>query len=211
MKNCITFGLGLFLLASSIVGFAEPTAKAQQRYVVAYMRVIPDYPVYYENGIAKQHKNVYRHRTSGPVKSSTPAYTFADKREATGNATFIFDPKIHMWGAYDANGDLVRTGHASGGRNFCPDINRPCHTPAGTFSVQSKGGPGCKSSIYPIGKGGAPMPYCMFFHRGYAVHGSYDVPNHNASHGCVRVTPSDADWLSHNFMKIGTTVIVRPY
>lgn len=55
------------------------------------------------------------------------------------------------------------------------------------------------------------MPYCMFFRGNYAIHGSPDVPNYNASHGCIRVLPSAARWLSRNFIRIGTTVIVRSY
>ncbi|EHL30252.1 hypothetical protein LDG_7762 [Legionella drancourtii LLAP12] len=55
------------------------------------------------------------------------------------------------------------------------------------------------------------MPYCMYFSKNYAIHGSYEVPNYNASHGCVRLIPSDARWLSRNFMKIGTKVIIKPY
>lgn len=105
----------------------------------------------------------------------------------------------------------VKSGRASGGRSYCPDVGRSCKTPAGTFYIQSKGGAGCRSSRYPVGKGGAKMPYCMFFSRYYAVHGSYDVPPRNASHGCIRVTPSDALWLHRNFMDIGTKVIVKPY
>lgn len=125
--------------------------------------------------------------------------------------TFIFNPNTHSWKAINDNGKVVRSGRASGGKKYCPDIKRGCKTPSGTFSVQSKGGPGCKSSRYPVGKGGAPMPYCMFFSQYYAVHGSPDVPGYNASHGCVRVPTSDARWLSNNFMRVGTTVIVKPY
>jgi lipoprotein-anchoring transpeptidase ErfK/SrfK len=76
----------------------------------------------------------------------------------------------------------------------------------------SKGDADCISSIYPLEtNGGAPMPYCMYFNGGFAVHGSYDIPDYNASHGCVRITPTAAEWLSRNFMNIGTTVIVVPY
>jgi len=147
-----------------------------------------------------------------PTPPSYPAYHFADTRPATGNKVFIFDPQQYAWAAYDANGQLIRDGHASGGRGYCSDINSQCSTPSGTYHVYRKGGSDCKSSIFPIGEGGAPMPYCMFFKGGFAVHGSYDVPpGMNASHGCVRVTPSDAAWLSQNFMNIGTTVIVRSY
>ncbi|HAT9080505.1 TPA: L,D-transpeptidase family protein, partial [Legionella pneumophila subsp. pneumophila] len=34
---------------------------------------------------------------------------------------------------------------------------------------------------------------------------------YNASHGCVRVKPQDARWLSQNFIKIGTKVIIKSY
>lgn len=140
-----------------------------------------------------------------------PDYYFASTRPATGKNVFIFDPQQFAWAAYDGNGNLVREGIASGGRGYCSDIDSPCHTPSGVFRVYRKGGADCESSIFPIGKGGAPMPYCMFFKGGFAVHGSYDVPAYNASHGCVRVTPEDAAWLSQNFMNVGTTVIVKSY
>jgi lipoprotein-anchoring transpeptidase ErfK/SrfK len=125
--------------------------------------------------------------------------------------TFVFNPNSHSWAAINDNGKVVRTGRASGGKHYCPDIRRSCKTPSGYFRIVSKGGPGCSSSRYPVGRGGAPMPYCMFFSRYYAIHGSYDVPNYNASHGCIRVTPADARWLSANFIRIGTKVIVKPY
>jgi hypothetical protein len=38
----------------------------------------------------------------------------------------------------------------------------------------------------------------LYFHRGYAIHGSNSVPNHPASHGCVRVARADARWLIAN-------------
>jgi lipoprotein-anchoring transpeptidase ErfK/SrfK len=47
-----------------------------------------------------------------------------------------------------------------------------------------------RSSIY----NNAPMPYSIFFHRGYAIHGSYSVRDlgNPASHGCIRLHPEDA-------------------
>lgn len=130
-----------------------------------------------------------------------------------GHKVFIFDPKKGAWAAYDMTGKRVNTGRASGGSTYCPDIDRPCETIVGTFQVTSKGNADCTSSEYPIEtNGGAPMPYCMHFGSGgYAIHGSNSVPNHNASHGCIRVTPLAAKWLNHQFINIGTTVIVLPY
>lgn len=115
----------------------------------------------------------------------------------------------HTWKAINNSGKVVRSGRASGGKSYCPDVHRACRTPTGTFSIWSKGSASCKSSIYPKPYGGAPMQYCMFFSKKYAIHGSNDVPNHNASHGCVRVTPSDALWLSKNFAHIGTKVVIH--
>lgn len=129
---------------------------------------------------------------------------------SAGN-TFIFNPNTLVWKAIDADGTVIRTGKGSGGKKYCADVGRSCKTPSGVYRVMSKGGPGCASGKYPLGKGGAPMPYCMFFKKYYAIHGSPDVPGHNASHGCIRVLPGDAKWLSHNFVKIGTKVIVKPY
>jgi lipoprotein-anchoring transpeptidase ErfK/SrfK len=40
----------------------------------------------------------------------------------------------------------------------------------------------------------APMPYAIFFNGGYAVHATYDLKRlgRPASHGCVRLHPSNA-------------------
>ena len=43
----------------------------------------------------------------------------------------------------------------------------------------------------------SPMPYSVFFHGGYAIHGTGAVRNlgRPASHGCVRLSPRDAQAL----------------
>ncbi len=125
--------------------------------------------------------------------------------------TFVFNPKNLQWQAINSSGKVVRTGHGSGGKSYCADVRRSCRTPTGTFHVIGKGGAGCRSSRYPLPNGGASMAWCMHFSKHYAIHGSYDVPNHNASHGCIRVRTSEAKWLSANFMSVGTTVQVKPY
>jgi len=124
---------------------------------------------------------------------------------------FLFDPRTLKWIAYAHNGQIIRTGRGSGGQNYCKDIGRSCRTAVGIFKIYSKRGANCKSSKYPVGNPGAKMPYCMFFYKGYAIHGSNNVPNRNASHGCIRVPIDSARWLSNNFLTIGTKVIVRPY
>ena len=157
--------------------------------------------------------------TTGSSNSTLPHYSqdnkganvFPMQRPATGRKVFIFDPKYTAWAVYDKDGNRVKTGRASGGAGYCKDINRSCRTAVGSFQVYHKQGENCESTKYPVGEGGAPMPNCMFFHRGYAIHGSPYVPDYNASHGCIRVTPSAARWLNNNFITNGTTVIVKPY
>jgi len=61
--------------------------------------------------------------------------------------------------------------------------------------------------------GGAPMPYAIFFHGGYAIHGSYDVDRlgEPASHGCIRLHPRNASELYNLVRDYGpedTTIIV---
>ena len=138
--------------------------------------------------------------------------TFPAKRTATGRKVFVFDPKATAWAAYDAQGNRVKTGRASGGKDFCEDVGRPCRTVTGKYRVYSKKGEECRSSKYPIETGGgARMPHCMHFHGGYSIHGAYHVPNYNASHGRIRVLPSAAKWLNQSFVDIGTSVEVKSY
>lgn len=125
--------------------------------------------------------------------------------------TFVFNPRTASYKAYNDRGRLVKWGRASGGGNYCADVGRSCRTPTGSFRIQSMGGAGCRSGKYPLGRGGAPMPYCMFFSRNYAIHGSPHVPRRNVSHGCIRVRKRDARWLFHNFIRIGTKVVVKRY
>ena len=56
-------------------------------------------------------------------------------------------------------------------------------TPTGLFRYHA-------STIYS----GSPMPHSIFFMRGYAIHGSYETRylGRPASHGCVRLHPSNA-------------------
>ncbi len=140
---------------------------------------------------------------------------FPNLISAPGKKMVVVDPSVFAWGAYDASGNLVHWGPASAGRDYCSDIKRDCRTVVGRFRFYHKRGAQCKSSKYPVGKGGAPMPYCMFFHGGFAMHASTVVPGYHASHGCVRIFQEDAQWLHEDFIEINgrdsTIVVVNPY
>lgn len=154
----------------------------------------------------------YVHHTKHYLKDRRGRNYFPLKAPATGKKQFIFDPKAAAWAAYDANGNRVMTGSASGGKNFCEDVGKSCRTVTGTFKVYNKRGLDCKSGEYPVETvGGAKMPYCMYFYRGYTIHAAYEVPEANTSHGCVRVLPSAAKWLNEQFITVGTQVTVLSY
>ncbi|WP_028388070.1 L,D-transpeptidase [Legionella fairfieldensis] len=135
-----------------------------------------------------------------------------------GEKQVIVDQDKLAWGAYDSNGQLVKWGPISSGRDKCSDSSHSCRTMTGIFRFFSKENERCRSNVYPVGKGGAKMPYCMYFHKGFALHGSQDMPGYRASHGCVRMFTQDAEWLNHHFVELssennhymGTKVIVRP-
>ena len=140
--------------------------------------------------------------------------------EPEGEKVIVVDLNLHAFGAYDSSGTLIRWGPATGGSDWCRDIEHACRTKAGHFRIYSLGSSSCVSTKFPVGRGGAPMPYCMFFDGGQALHGSPgEVVNGNISHGCVRLFVQDAEWLRYDFVDPpmaenhyrGTKVIVLPY
>lgn len=209
MKKIICLiSLSLIFLTTNIY------AMTRAQYCAIYRCSDNNYPYASMTPTGEPQKHTYHYKkqtTAVKKERRSTGGGLASKRPGTGNRVFVFDPKIARYAAYDEGGNLVTSGRASGGRNYCPDIKRGCRTPAGTYRIQEKRGAGCKSTRFPVGRGGAPMPYCMFFNKNYAVHGSYEVRDYNASHGCIRISPSEAKWLNQNFLKMGSTVIVKSY
>jgi len=134
--------------------------------------------------------------------------------DSPGEKVIHVDQATLAWAAYSASGELVWWGPISGGKDYCADVGESCNTPSGEYRVIRKQGFECESSKYPLPFGGAPMPYCMHFFGGYAMHASHAVPGYSASHGCVRLFHDDAKWLNQQFIdlpgtgKKGTRVII---
>ena len=160
--------------------------------------------------------------------SSLPAYPHNTEYDRTdyairlpqhlvtqGKKLVLVDHNVHVWGAYDSDGDLIRAGIATAGGAICPaDADEEdCRTNAGTFAITLMHGEDCVSKTYPRPTGGGLMPYCMYFNHGQALHGSPDdlVIESNVSHGCVRMRIPDAQWLWSSFVEIGTRVKILPY
>lgn len=77
------------------------------------------------------------------------------------------------------NGEAYRT--AGGGTAYA-------RTPVGSFRVERR--------IHGVRESRLGTLYDpLYFHAGFAIHGSPSVPPYPASHGCVRVTRADARWL----------------
>jgi len=74
------------------------------------------------------------------------------------------------------------------------------HTPTGTFQVQRKIKGWRLSSL-------GLMSYPNYIVNGIAIHGSFSVPTHPASHGCIRVPLFAAKELS-SLLPVGIEVVI---
>ncbi len=89
-----------------------------------------------------------------------------------------------------ADGTVERIYPTSTGKPSTPTVR-------GNFRVYSKT-PGFNAH---------QMYYSAFFVGGYAIHGYFDVPTYNASHGCLRVPIPDAQAI-YDWVRFGTPVDV---
>ncbi|MEJ2227054.1 MAG: L,D-transpeptidase [Alphaproteobacteria bacterium] len=86
---------------------------------------------------------------------------------------------------------------------------RGYRTPTGTYRVQSM-----KRYHRSRRYHNSPMPHSIFFYHGYAIHGSYATRRlgRRASHGCIRLHPSNARELYGLVKDYGprnTRIIIR--
>src|SRR5712692_7267932 len=91
---------------------------------------------------------------------------------------------------------------------FTVSTGRPgLGTPSGTFHPQRMEPTWFSKEYY-----NSPMPHSIFFHGGYAIHGSYEINRLGgpASHGCIRLHPQNAATLFALVKQqgVGATTIV---
>ncbi|MGQ3891480.1 L,D-transpeptidase [Legionella sp. CNM-4043-24] len=144
---------------------------------------------------------------------------FAQTIKADGDKRIIINLAAFAWAAYNEQGHLLKWGPISPGAKKCLDIAEGCTTPEGEYYVTRKDGEDCLSKSYPHRisgvRGGGEMPWCIYFYKGYALHGSSELPGYEASYGCVRMLVEDAEWLNRQFVdlptagKPGTRVIIK--
>lgn len=135
---------------------------------------------------------------------------FPEHMNTHGSRLIDIDLSKFAFAAYDADGNRVMWGPASGGKPWCKDTHSSCLTATGNFQVYRMKGAECRSGTYPIeNNGGAEMPYCMYYYKGFAIHASTLSGFVNRSRGCVRLFDEDAQWLNQHFVTLGTRVIVK--
>jgi lipoprotein-anchoring transpeptidase ErfK/SrfK len=135
-------------------------------------------------------------RSLQTTANSTPIPPLAPPQEVQEARWIDIDLSLQSLTAYE--GDTpVRTTLVSTGL-----VNTP--TPEGQFRIWVKfryddmEGPG-----YYL----ADVPYVMYFHKGYGLHGVFWHGNfgHPMSHGCVNLPTPEAEWL-FNWADVGTLV-----
>jgi hypothetical protein len=93
--------------------------------------------------------------------------------------------------------------------HFAVSTGRPgLGTPSGTFHPQRMERTWFSKEYY-----NSPMPHAIFFHGGFAIHGSYEISQLGgpASHGCIRLHPDNAATLYGLVQQEGmeaTTIVV---
>ena len=75
-------------------------------------------------------------------------------------------------------------------------------TPPGTYHPQMMARRWFSKKYY-----NSPMPHSIFFYGGFAIHGTYEISRLGgpASHGCVRLDPSNAATLFNLVEREGTS------
>lgn len=110
----------------------------------------------------------------------------------TGPQHVVIDKSQQMLFAYEGN-HLVMESRISTGK-------QGKETPNGRFKAQSKQLMH-RSKLY----GNVPMPYSVQIAGNYFIHGFKSVPNHPASHGCIRMPVDSAEQFYH-WVQLGTPV-----
>jgi peptidoglycan hydrolase-like protein with peptidoglycan-binding domain len=105
--------------------------------------------------------------------------------------------------AADGTTKIINVSSGNGERYTHPEGGtRVAETPRGNFTVRSRID-GVR--VAPLGNLYRPL----YFKGGFAIHGSSNVPGYPASHGCVRTTNPDQDYL-YDLLPNGGTVHIYP-
>ncbi|MCC6972887.1 MAG: LysM peptidoglycan-binding domain-containing protein [Anaerolineae bacterium] len=183
-------------LKTHVVARGEGLVKIAQKYGVTWQAVaalneLPDPNLIYVGMVLKIPK-VDPNAAAGGTVSNPPAVTDSGK--------LIFVKLSEQRVYFYENGQLVRSVLVSTGLPGTPTVTGDFRIYL-RYKAQTMSGPG-----YYLPN----VPYVMYFHLGYGLHGTYWHSNwgHPMSHGCVNMPTDQAQWL-YNWSTIGTPVRVR--
>jgi hypothetical protein len=141
-------------------------------------------------------------RIHRPLRAPLVAAAFASLLASAANANVLIDVDKSTQ-QMSVSVDGVPRYH------FTVSTGRPGYgTPSGTFHPQRMERTWFSKEYY-----NSPMPHSIFFHGGFAIHGSYEISRLGgpASHGCIRLHPENAAALYALVEKEGmgaTTIVV---
>ncbi len=134
-----------------------------------------------------------------PPTAALPA-PVAKSSSSSGGVKWIevdlSDQMLYAWeGKTQVASFIVSTGAA------------PYRTITGSYPIYEKHR---KANMWGPGYFFPDVPYTMYFHKGYGIHGTYWHNNFGTpmSHGCVNMSIPDAEWLYY-WAPIGTSVKVH--
>lgn len=136
---------------------------------------------------------------SSPTIRTAEAHTVAHSSTASVRRRIEIDLSDQVLRAWDGK-TVVYMMPVSTGKRSTP-------TPTGKYRVQTKlRSTRMRGSDYDISN----VPYTMYYHGGYAIHGAPWRKNFNVpgSHGCVNLSVKHARML-YRWAKVGTPVIVK--
>ena len=158
-------------------------------------------PIDYEQTVGDQRfvKVTALQQLGAQITKTTPVITVALNgkrlRIKTGRKQAVVDKTKQQMRVYEG-GELILVTRVSTGK-----YSRS--TPDGTFHVGT-----VKDAYHASAKySEAPMPWAVHVTRNIFIHGGV-VPDHPASHGCVRL-PDDAARFFYNWSEPGTIVQIR--
>lgn len=151
--------------------------------------------VWYQKQAKKNRK--YKNRKYSKRRKYKKSRRVSKRRSYGGRILAKVDLSSQRMNVYEG-GRLRYTWKVSTGR-------KGYRTPTGTWRVHRM-----HKEYYSKKYHGAPMPYAMFYYRGFAIHGTGSISRlgRPASHGCVRLHPSNAAKLFAMIRRKGGTVKV---
>lgn len=200
MKKFLVFAafiIGLFTAPAIAGDITKSKVKKVGAVTSTYVKKDKAYwtRVWYEKQ-AKKGKR-YKKRYTSKKRRTTKRRAKRTRSYGPGRVLAKVDLSSQRMRVYKG-GRLIHTWKVSTGR-------KGYRTPTGTWRIHRM-----HKEYYSKKYHGAPMPYAMFYHRGFAVHGTGAISRlgRPASHGCVRLHPSHAATLFSMVRRSGGTVKV---